>query len=79
MHDNDGRGAGSYGRLDRARGEAVGRRVYVGEHRERARQDHGLGDLDVPEGRYDDLVTDSDSGGPEQRCGSHAGDAALGT
>jgi hypothetical protein len=72
VHDNDSRGPRSYGGLDAGRIEAVRRRIYLGEHRKRTGQDHGLGNLYVPEGRYDDLVTDADAGSPEHCSSTHA-------
>ncbi|GAA2387672.1 hypothetical protein GCM10010378_30920 [Streptomyces viridochromogenes] len=59
--------------------QAVRHRVYVGEHGQRTRQHHGFGQLDVPEGRYDDLVTDTYAGGPEHCSSTHVMDAARDT
>lgn len=64
VYDDNGRGPGSYGGFDSGRIEAVGHRMYVREDRKRTSECHRLGDLDVPEGRYDDLVTDSDAAWP---------------
>nr|BFD82318.1 hypothetical protein StreXyl84_17190 [Streptomyces sp. Xyl84] len=79
MDGNDGRGPGSYGRFDGGRVEAVGRGVYVGEHRQRTHLDGRLGHLDIAERRNDDLITDSYAGGSEQSSSTHAADAAPAT
>jgi hypothetical protein len=79
MYDHHGRGPRGHGRLDSGRVQAVAHRIYVGEHRKRTGQDNSLGDLDVPEGRHHDLVTDSDAGGPEHCSSTHASDGGRGT
>lgn len=79
VHDNDRRGARSYDRFDGGRVQAVRHRIDVGEHRKRTRQGDRSGDLHIPEGRHDDLVTDSDACGPEHCSSTHAVDAEGGT
>ncbi|GAA3262030.1 hypothetical protein GCM10010469_29430 [Streptomyces labedae] len=79
MDDNDRRGPWSQRRVDRGGVEAVRRRVYVRERGQRTRKRHGPRDLHVAEGRYDDLVTGSYAGRPEQCSSSHAGDARRAT
>ena len=46
---------------------------------EAPRPGHRLGDLDVPERRHDDLVTDSDTCGAEHCSSTHAADAGRAT
>jgi len=79
VYDNDGRRPRSYRRFDSGGVKAVADRMYVREHRKRTRECHRLGDLDVPEGRHDDLVTDSDAGGPEHCSSTHASDGGCAT
>ncbi len=79
VHDHDSRGTRGHDRLHGGRVQAVRHRIYVGEHRKRPRQDHGLGDLGVPEGRYDDLVADADAGGSEHCSSTHASDIGSAT
>jgi hypothetical protein len=79
VYDNDNRCTRSYGVFDGRRVKAIADRVYVRENRKRPSECHRLGDLHVPEGRYDDLVTDSDAGGPEHCSSTHVGDGGCRT
>jgi hypothetical protein len=67
----------SHDRFHSGRFHAVRHRIYVREHRQRTGLGNGLGDLHVPEGRHDDLVTGSDAGRPEHCSSTHGRDAGC--
>ena len=79
VYGDDGRCPRADDSVDGAGVEAVCRRIYVGEHRHGTCQAYGLGDLDVPERRHDDLVTCTDTRGPEHSCSPHAADGGRAT
>ncbi|CAM5439667.1 hypothetical protein SALBM135S_03198 [Streptomyces alboniger] len=64
LDDDGGRTRAHHGG-NGVRGEAVQRRLYVGEDRHRSRKDHGFGGLGVAVRGDDDLVTGTDTGGAQ--------------